>query len=823
MKTICALIIAGLVSTGALYPQVRYDTLVVHPVGPGMTHYRIVAASVPWNINVLKIDLKNPFVTMETVKANDRLVGVATTSSMAGRKSSAGHVVVGAVNGDFFNGDGSPTNVQVAQGEILTGTNGRPLLGFTPQNAPMISSVTVVLTARLPDTVATIQNVNVARGSNALILYNSYMGTSTGTSSSGTEALLRPVGSWIVNDTVVCVVDSIVVNVGNLGIPAGKAVLSGSGTRQSLVMARLSKGDTVRLFQGLQPGLRRLKEVVGGYPPLVSGGVNVALSSVRDFRTGVGFSADSSTLYFVTVDKVGATSAGMSFAELADFMIFLGVSTGVNLDGGGSTTMVVRGADVPDSLSVVNTLPDFVGERMVGNALLAVSSAPTGPLASVILSTPRLRISRGNTFQYAAYGLDQYGNPVYLDPWKMWFTADPQIGTIGSLTGTFKAGEHFVDGFVHLTYEGHHDSAFVRIKRMSILDLQPTNIVTDTSRKVTFHVANAYNEDGVLESVAPTEYTWSVTDASVGVVDSTGTFKGKKTGTTKVIVHLQSAADTAIVKVQIAATYRSLDSFESLDSWSLGGQNIDLANTHLSLATDAKTLDNASLKVDYSFTGNPSLKNYVYLDTYLGVYGVPDSIIVDARSDSGSHRISCIVTDDNGEAFRAYSTTYANRAGAFDTLLIDLASPQSVTGTGTFNFPITITRIEIELGSPKAAGVVYTGTFYLDNLRVSYPVKTTTGATTPLPPIPSDYILYPNYPNPFNPSTEIRFSLPHRDFVKLTIFDVIGRNVATLVSGELQAGTYSTRWNASGFPSGVYFYRLQTRGFVETRKLLLIR
>ncbi len=89
--------------------------------------------------------------------------------------------------------------------------------------------------------------------------------------------------------------------------------------------------------------------------------------------------------------------------------------------------------------------------------------------------------------------------------------------------------------------------------------------------------------------------------------------------------------------------------------------------------------------------------------------------------------------------------------------------------------------------------------------------------------LPSSFMLLKAFPNPFNPSTEIQFSLPYRSHVTLTIFDLLGQEVMTLVSEELSAGSYSTRWDAVGFPSGVYLYRLTTDSFVETKKLVLIR
>jgi hypothetical protein len=102
---------------------------------------------------------------------------------------------------------------------------------------------------------------------------------------------------------------------------------------------------------------------------------------------------------------------------------------------------------------------------------------------------------------------------------------------------------------------------------------------------------------------------------------------------------------------------------------------------------------------------------------------------------------------------------------------------------------------------------------------------------TELRTIPTGIVLQQCYPNPFNPSTNISFSLPTKSFVSLKIFDLIGREVATLVSEEMSAGRYSKKWNAENISSGVYFYRLQVRQtsggqagtFTETKKLVLLR
>jgi hypothetical protein len=89
--------------------------------------------------------------------------------------------------------------------------------------------------------------------------------------------------------------------------------------------------------------------------------------------------------------------------------------------------------------------------------------------------------------------------------------------------------------------------------------------------------------------------------------------------------------------------------------------------------------------------------------------------------------------------------------------------------------------------------------------------------------IPDVYALYNAYPNPFNPSTTIKFDLPEASVVRLAVYDMLGREVAVLVDGERIAGQHSVVFNAGRLASGMYIYRLQTGGFTQTKKLLLTK
>ena len=89
--------------------------------------------------------------------------------------------------------------------------------------------------------------------------------------------------------------------------------------------------------------------------------------------------------------------------------------------------------------------------------------------------------------------------------------------------------------------------------------------------------------------------------------------------------------------------------------------------------------------------------------------------------------------------------------------------------------------------------------------------------------LPNQIHLSQNYPNPFNPTTIITFDIPARSHITLTIFDLLGNEVSTLLSKELSAGTHSYQWNATGFPSGVYFYQLRAGSYIKTKKLLYLK
>jgi len=105
----------------------------------------------------------------------------------------------------------------------------------------------------------------------------------------------------------------------------------------------------------------------------------------------------------------------------------------------------------------------------------------------------------------------------------------------------------------------------------------------------------------------------------------------------------------------------------------------------------------------------------------------------------------------------------------------------------------------------------------------NYQIDSTTSIADKHLSVPSNYLLYQNYPNPFNPITKIKYSIPLSDNVKIKVYDILGREIKTLLNEYKQAGTYEIEFDANNLISGVYFYSLQAGNYAATKKLILIK
>ena len=128
---------------------------------------------------------------------------------------------------------------------------------------------------------------------------------------------------------------------------------------------------------------------------------------------------------------------------------------------------------------------------------------------------------------------------------------------------------------------------------------------------------------------------------------------------------------------------------------------------------------------------------------------------------------------------------------------------------------ISTAEITIWMGAPTVC--------FVEDKKVKVLTLSTTPGITESDIINYKYSLIQNYPNPFNPITRIKFQIPELSFVTLRIYDVLGNELNTIVNEERPAGNYEIEYDATGLPSGIYFYRLQAGSFIETKKMVLIK
>jgi hypothetical protein len=346
-------------------------------VAPGVEHAAIQRpadaadpAGGPLAINVLRLDLSQ--VRLDVVHALDEAVGLETTSSIAERLGA-----VAAINGGYFRTTGtfrgdSTGTLQIDRTILSEPDRSRSAVGFISTTAatrlvfgPLdwTADLTVAGTRR------PLNGINRARGSDDLVLFTPGFHRTTLTDDSGIEVVVRSGRVSEVRDRA-----------GSTAIPPDGFVISAKGAARDWALETLRRGVAVTLAMRLHPPgnggpnpWATAEDILGAGPRLVAAGrVEIttereqmlpAFATDRHPRTAIGVLADGRALLLVVDGRQPALSVGMTLDELARLLLELGVVDAINLDGGGSTTMVVDRA-------VVNHPSDPTGERPVSDAIV---------------------------------------------------------------------------------------------------------------------------------------------------------------------------------------------------------------------------------------------------------------------------------------------------------------------------------------------------------------------------------------------------------------------------------------------------------------------
>ncbi len=675
------------------------DTLIFpHLVGPGMTAAKFDLPAMPLKVSVVELDLTNPYGMMETCLGGDKSVACETPVNMVSRNTRPGHEVVGAVNGDFFmtspsNEVGLPLSGQVRNGELLLSGHNRACLVLDDNKRPYIDRMSFAGSVAVGETSFPLNLVNRMRyayeniAANQSVLFTRSYGSATyDGSSDGMMVLLRPAEepfSWAANGSEHCIVESVVAAQASMPIPDGKAILWLKGTYAAYAQS-LHEGDEVMVsfsFTLNNEGRDvNISQLIGGSDHIImQDGEFVDDWAERHPRTAVGFNADSTRLFFVVVDGRHISSTGVTLREMKGIFDALGAVNAVNLDGGGSSCILVNG-------DVMNH-PSDGSVRAVGNGCLFVSAAPDDDEIGIVNFEPRCyNISISATTAFAVWGYNQYGVLKTRDLHGCTFSCDPQVGYFDE-NGCFHAASRPASGNLYVNYGGISASQHVTIMEAQ-WQLVSDSVVIDQFHPYAINITgiSGYGMDQVDPSVA----AWTSSNEEVCAVDEMGVVTAVSDGHAFVGTDNPMLADSLLVSVENPRGRITSIENAPIDpsTWTIaqsGGKDRVVTS-----------LDNGMRIV---FTGSSSRNPYIKLSKDLRLWGLPDTLRL--RIASGKLQLKSVkilVENTAGQRFTVERPVEGD-SGLF-TLDVPVTDFCQVTDLG--NFPLHLLYYYISYNSPTS-------------------------------------------------------------------------------------------------------------------------
>ena len=337
----------------------NYQSRSEYVIAPGLIYREFLAgrSAGPVRAHLLEVDFKAGYA-LRPVLSNDSVAGIEALSEMAARSQA-----VAMINGPYYMRSGEILGLlKIDQMLVSTPDTPRTSFGVLPDGKIIFDSPAFTGHVELPDkTKIPIDGVNRGRGESELILYNTYYAYWTLTAGGGREFLVR---------------DGRIVDIRNDNsvISEGTVVLSASG-RQAWLMADLKIGDPLKIVQTLGPVWDKVTQAVGAGPCLVKNGEIYMTTLGEEFgsdvaggrapRTALGITKDGKAL-LVVVDGRSRSSVGYTLLELARFMLEQGAVEAMNLDGGGSSQMIIGS-------QIVNA-PSDGRERRLGAGIAVVKT-----------------------------------------------------------------------------------------------------------------------------------------------------------------------------------------------------------------------------------------------------------------------------------------------------------------------------------------------------------------------------------------------------------------------------------------------------------------
>lgn len=480
--------------------------------GVNLINYKRFTDSGWLNINVLEVNLKDKYTNLGIIYSSNGVGTLQNLLTMANNSNS-----IAAINGDFFqanSGKGNSVGLAINDNEIISSSyygneekDEFATFALNKKNNVFLDffTNTITLTSQKTKKSTTIGDINkFPRSFEEGVIYTSAWGKY----SYGSKENLQLTEMVVKNNKVTEIRN----NEEPVEIPKNGYVVSAYGTLADFINDNFKKGTKVNLDVSYNVDITKISLAISGGAILVKNGEipETFASNItgRNPRTAIGISKDEKTIYLITVDGRQKSSIGMTQTELAEFLKEINVYNAINLDGGGSTTMV--GRKLGDNfLSVINT-PSDGSLRSVINGVAVYNSAPSSSkVTNLVIEISDTNIFKGKERNIIVKGYNKYFNPVEINQKDINWSYDgvPVEVNNGVLSGD-------TVGITKLTAKLGNAKATIEINILSDpneISISPKKATISSGKNVSYTI-KAKNKNGYYASLDNDEINWNIED-----------------------------------------------------------------------------------------------------------------------------------------------------------------------------------------------------------------------------------------------------------------------------------------------------------------------
>ncbi|MDQ6422516.1 stalk domain-containing protein [Paenibacillus sp. LHD-117] len=686
--------------------------------------------SVQTDVHVIEVDLTNPYVSLDTMSGKSNSVGQRNNILNMTNENGA----IGGINGDVFimsNSEGAPLGAQVQGGELTSSPSklkGMYAFALTKDRKPVIDSYSFTGTV-------TAQNGNTfpLEGLNK----SAYYPEVDGVTYSHVDAMYIYTSEWggaerpmnsATKPTEALIIDGVVAEIKvneaiKTAIPENGYVLRAHGAASKFIQENLKAGEPVTADYALMSKTLGTKidpstydMLIGGHTLLVDNSAAAPFS--RDIagvsgnsytsRSGIGYSKDGTKVYLITAEKSGGNT-GLSLKELQQVMVQLGVHKGMNLDGGGSTTMTERPLG-STSLQLAHPTQES-SQRAVTNGIGVFTNAPQGKLKGMIVKGANIMLL-GQSMSYSTSGYDTYYNPMTVDPASQTWSTSAAVGTFsGNVFTATKIGKTKVtvtSGDVTSSYDveviGQDQIASMRINASAGMLASGSALQVPITVKL---------KNGSTYNLSGDSFAWEFVgfdgEYKNGAVAVNGIEPDTTTGYA-IARYDGYGAMIPFVKGEQAAT---LEDFE-VSRYLITSQVTPKETTKgsVKLVSDLpEQKSGKALQISYDFSsGTGTRASYAVLGNGLTLAGSPTSLTMDVYSDTSNNWVRAEIVDTAGKVHLLDIAKELNWTG-WKNVKIDLAA----AGVA---FPAKLKRVYVVTLGQADVEKIPVGAIAIDNLAL---------------------------------------------------------------------------------------------------------